>query len=126
LLHPACAPWIAHSDDREARKIASMVCTSDAAIDAYLAFGLAEAKALITEHRAAVWAIAEALMIRRTLGSAQIDKHHRERAGTRAPYLLERCSCKRGGIYHWIGNADKIQIKKVTRAVDARRARQRA
>jgi hypothetical protein len=73
LLHPACAPWIAHSDVREARKIASMVCTSDAAIDAYLAFGLAEAKAPIIEHRAAVWAIAEALMVHRTLDSTQID-----------------------------------------------------
>jgi hypothetical protein len=52
-LRKRCAPWIAHSDVREARKIASMVCTSDAAIDAYLAFGLAEAKALIIQHRAA-------------------------------------------------------------------------
>ena len=48
-----------------------MVCTSDAAIDAYLAFGLAESKALVTEHRAAVLAIAEALMVRRTLDDAQ-------------------------------------------------------
>ena len=66
-------PWIAHSDVREARKIASMVCTSDAAIDAYLAFGLAEAKALVEQHRAAVLAIAEALMLERTLNSEQID-----------------------------------------------------
>jgi hypothetical protein len=29
------------------------------------AFGLAEAKALIEQHRAAVWAIAEALMVER-------------------------------------------------------------
>jgi hypothetical protein len=36
-------------------------------------FGLVEAKALITEHRAAVWAIAEALMIHRTLDAEQID-----------------------------------------------------
>jgi hypothetical protein len=72
-LHPACAPLIAHSDVREARKIASMVCISDAAIDAYLGFGLAEVKALIEQHRAAVWAIAEALMIQRTLNSEQID-----------------------------------------------------
>jgi hypothetical protein len=73
ILHPACAPWIAHSDIREARKIASMVCTSEAAIDAYLGFGLAEAKALIEQHRAAVLAIAEALMILRTLDADQID-----------------------------------------------------
>ena len=50
-----------------------MVCTSESAVDAYLAFGLAEAKALIIEHRAAVWAIAEALMVERTLNSEQID-----------------------------------------------------
>jgi hypothetical protein len=50
-----------------------MVCTSEAAIDAYLAFGLAEAKALVEQHRAAVWAIAEALMVHRTLDSTQID-----------------------------------------------------
>jgi hypothetical protein len=67
LLHPTCAPWIAASDIREARKTASIVCTSEASIDAYLAFGLAEAKALIEQNRAAVLAIAEALMIRRTL-----------------------------------------------------------
>jgi ApbE superfamily uncharacterized protein (UPF0280 family) len=44
-----------------------MVCTSEAAIDAYLSFGMAEAKALIEQHRAAVVAIAEALMMYRTL-----------------------------------------------------------
>jgi hypothetical protein len=73
ILHAACAPWIAHSDIREARKIASMICTSEAAIDAYLSFGLAEAKALIEQHRAAVLGIAEALMIHRTLDTEQID-----------------------------------------------------
>jgi hypothetical protein len=50
---------------------ASIICTSESAIDGYLAFGLAEAKALIIEYRAAVLAIAEALMIRRTLDDAQ-------------------------------------------------------
>jgi hypothetical protein len=73
LLHPACAPWIAHSDVRKARATASIICSSDSAVDAYLAFGLAEAKALIEQHRAAVWAIAEALMVERTLNSEQID-----------------------------------------------------
>jgi hypothetical protein len=50
---------------------ASIICTSESAIDAYLAWGLAEAKALITERSAAVLAIAEALMIRRKLDDAQ-------------------------------------------------------
>ena len=73
LLHPFCPPWTAHSDIREARSIASIVCTSEAAIDAYLLFGLAEAKALITKHRAAVLAIAETLMIELTLDTKRID-----------------------------------------------------
>jgi hypothetical protein len=52
---------------------AYFVCTSEAAVDAYLGFGLVEAKALIEQHRAAVLAIAEALMIHRTLDAVQID-----------------------------------------------------
>jgi hypothetical protein len=67
-------PWNALSDIRHARALAGLICSSEAAIDAYLLFGLAEAKALVVQHRAAVLAIAEALMIERTLDSAeQID-----------------------------------------------------
>jgi hypothetical protein len=73
VLYPDDAPWIAHSDIRKARALASIICTSEAAIDAYLLFGLAEAKALILQHQAAVLAIAEALMIERTLNADQID-----------------------------------------------------
>jgi hypothetical protein len=73
LLYPDDGPWIAHSDIRQARALASLVCSSESAIDAYLLFGLAEAKALIVQHRTAVLAIAEALMIERTLNSEQID-----------------------------------------------------
>jgi hypothetical protein len=73
LLHPDDAPWIAHSDIRQARALASIICTSEAAIDAYLLFGLAEAKALILQHREAVLAIAGALMGERTLNTEQID-----------------------------------------------------
>jgi hypothetical protein len=73
LLHPDDAPWIAHSDIRQARAMASIICTDEAAIDAYLMFGLAEAKALIQRHRAEVLAIAEALMVERTLNAKQID-----------------------------------------------------
>jgi len=50
---------------------ASIICTGEYAIDCYLAFGLAEAKALVEQNRAAVLAIAEMLMIRRTLDDAQ-------------------------------------------------------
>jgi hypothetical protein len=73
LLFPDDAPWVAHSDIRQARALASIICTSEAAIDGYLLFGLAEAKALIVQHRPAVLAIAEALMIERTLNAEQID-----------------------------------------------------
>jgi hypothetical protein len=42
--------------------------------DAYLAFGLAEAKALIVQHQAAVLAIANALMVHRTLDAVMIHE----------------------------------------------------
>lgn len=71
LLHPKDEAWIAHSDIRQARALASIICSS--AIDTYLLFGLAEAKALILRHRAAVLAIAQALLIARTLNCEQID-----------------------------------------------------
>ena len=73
ILYPHDQPWIAHSDIRQARALAGLICSSESGIDAYLLFGLAEAKALILQHRAAVIAIAEALMIERTLNSEQID-----------------------------------------------------
>jgi ABC-type sugar transport system ATPase subunit len=63
---------IAHSDIRQARALASLICSSESAIDAYLMFALAEAKALIVRHRAAVLAIARALMVHRTLDAVMI------------------------------------------------------
>jgi hypothetical protein len=44
------------------------------AIDVYLMFGLAEAKALIIRHRDAVLAIANALMLHRTLDAVMIHE----------------------------------------------------
>jgi hypothetical protein len=73
LLHPDCEPWMAQSDIRQARLLASLICSSEPAIDAYLLFGLAEGKALIVQHRAAVLAIANALMVHRTLDAIMID-----------------------------------------------------
>jgi hypothetical protein len=73
LLLPDEAPWVAHSDIRKSRALARLICTSELAIDCYLSFGIAEAKALIEQHRAAVLAIAEALMVHRTLDAEQID-----------------------------------------------------
>jgi hypothetical protein len=73
LLVPDEKPWVAHSDLRKSRAVASLICSSEASIDAYLRFGAEEAKTLIEQHRAAVLAIAEALMVRRTLDAEQID-----------------------------------------------------
>jgi hypothetical protein len=73
LLHPECLPWTAHSDIRQARVLASLICSSEEAITAYLEFGREEARALIGQRRAAVLAIAEALMVHRTLDAAKID-----------------------------------------------------
>jgi hypothetical protein len=56
--------WIAHSDIRQVRALASIVCTL---------FGVAEAKALIVQHRAAILAIAGALMVEKTFNAEQID-----------------------------------------------------
>ena len=42
LLHTHCAPSVAHSDIRQARKLASIICTSEAAIDAYVKFSSEE------------------------------------------------------------------------------------
>jgi hypothetical protein len=39
LLHPNCEPWVAHSDIRQARTLASLICSSESAIDAYPMFG---------------------------------------------------------------------------------------
>jgi hypothetical protein len=73
LLHLDCEPWVARSDIRQARALASLICSSEDSITAYLEFGREEAGALIGQHRAAVLAIAEALIIRRTLDAVMID-----------------------------------------------------
>jgi hypothetical protein len=50
-----------------------IICNSEDSITAYLEFGAEEAKALIRRHCAAVLAIADALMIERTLDAAMVD-----------------------------------------------------
>jgi hypothetical protein len=73
LLHPDCEPWVARSDIGQARALASLICASEAAIDTYLAFGLAEAKALIDANSHVVLALANTLVERRTLDGDEID-----------------------------------------------------
>jgi hypothetical protein len=73
LLHPACTPWTAHGDIQQARALAGLICSSEESITANLEFGAKEARAPILRHRAAVLAIAEALMVHRTLDAVMID-----------------------------------------------------
>ena len=73
VLHTDDAPWIAHSDLRQARSLASIICSSAHGVDAYLLFVLAEATALIDTHRHVVLALAHALMVERTLDAERID-----------------------------------------------------
>jgi hypothetical protein len=55
LLHPECEPWVARSDIRQARALASLFCSSEASITAYLEFGREEARALFGRHRRRCW-----------------------------------------------------------------------
>jgi hypothetical protein len=60
-------------DLEAAEAIATLVCRSPASVDEYLAFARTEAIALLTDHRAAVLAVAAALVERRTLIGTEID-----------------------------------------------------
>lgn len=53
--------------------MASIICTSEPSVEAFVQVGLEEAKSLILQHRVAVLAIASALMIERTLNAGRID-----------------------------------------------------
>lgn len=75
VLHTDDPPLHAASDERRARSLASLICSSERSIDAYLAAGLEEAIAIVARHRYAVQAIAQALIHHpdRTLDAAEID-----------------------------------------------------
>ena len=60
-------------DLEAATAIAELICRSPSSIDAYLAFCRVEVAALLTDHRAAVLAVADALVKRRTLSGTEID-----------------------------------------------------
>jgi hypothetical protein len=74
VLHRDDPPWEAVSDLRQARGYASLVC-SPSAVEAFVAFALQEAIALVIEHRTLVVAVARALIDHgaRTLNGAEID-----------------------------------------------------
>ena len=60
-------------DEAEATCIARLICRSPASIDAYLEFARVEVVALLSDHRAVVLAVADALVKHRTINGEQID-----------------------------------------------------
>jgi hypothetical protein len=61
-------------DAIEARALASVVCGTPAAVDAFLRYAEAEAEALIRAHLGVVTALVDALVEKGTLYSEQIDR----------------------------------------------------
>jgi hypothetical protein len=61
-------------DLQEATCIARLIVRSPSSVDAYLASARAEVVALLIEHTAAVFAVADALIERRALTGEQIDR----------------------------------------------------
>jgi hypothetical protein len=53
--------------------LSRLICRSPASVGAYLAFARVEVIALLTDHRAVVLAVADALVARRTLSGTEID-----------------------------------------------------
>jgi hypothetical protein len=60
-------------DLTEATAIARLICRSPASVDAYLEFARVEVVALLSDHRAVVLAVADALVKHRTINGEQID-----------------------------------------------------
>jgi hypothetical protein len=60
-------------DEEGAAAIASIFCRTTRSVDAFIAFARAEARALLIDHRAAVLALADALLHHRTIYAEQIN-----------------------------------------------------
>ena len=67
------APLRAEHDLQEARSFAGIICTSPASVDAFIEYGRAEARAILTDHQHVVALLAHALISRRTLDGTEID-----------------------------------------------------
>jgi hypothetical protein len=61
-------------DEAEARAIAALIVRSPHSIESYIAFALAETRALLSDHRGVVLAVAEGLIQHRTLIGEEIDR----------------------------------------------------
>lgn len=67
------APLYAHSDELCARANASLVCSSRESIERFVDFARAEARSLLRRFDYVVRAIADELLIHRTLDGAEVD-----------------------------------------------------
>ena len=68
------APLLGAVDDnKQALRFARLVCVSSAAVEAFLSYAKAEARALLEEHRSLVLALADCLLEKRTLTGAGVD-----------------------------------------------------
>jgi hypothetical protein len=65
-------PWLAESDVIQAKRLASIVCSSAETAELFLAFCRAEAASLVAKHSASIRAVAAALIEHRTLSGDQI------------------------------------------------------
>jgi hypothetical protein len=73
VLYPELAPLPAASDLIKSRALASIICGSETSIDAFLDFALKEAISIIKRYRHIAEALADALILARTLNGGQIE-----------------------------------------------------
>jgi hypothetical protein len=108
LFHTDDPPLQAAHDLQQAEAFAALIC-SPASIAAFIEFARIEARAILTDHRHVVFALAHALVEHRTLeGSDRIDQiiadaisahaiaieQKRQAAWQRAAFGLSRCSAR--------------------------------
>jgi ApbE superfamily uncharacterized protein (UPF0280 family) len=65
-------PWHAGSDLIQARRLASIICSTAETVELFLSFCRGEAASLVAKHAASIKAVAAALIEHRTLSGDQI------------------------------------------------------
>jgi hypothetical protein len=67
-------PWPAVSDRAQERALASLICSSPDAVEAFVDFCMVEAAALLRPRESIVRALTKELLIRRTMTGAEVDQ----------------------------------------------------
>ena len=67
-------PWPAHSDRKQERALASLICSSSEATDAFIDFCMVEAAALLRPREKIVRALTMELLLRRSMTGAEVDQ----------------------------------------------------